>query len=56
MKKKKHVEPEPFEFREDHDLEAISLEELEEARLLDLEEEEDMEDFYLPPEKSLKFE
>lgn len=56
MKKKKQLEPEPFEFREDHELESISLEELEQARLLDVEEEEDMEDFYLPPERPLKFE
>lgn len=54
--RKKKPEYEPFEFKEDHDLEAVSLDELEQARLLDVEEEEDMEDFYLPPEKPLKFE
>jgi hypothetical protein len=56
VKKKRVVEPEPMDFQEDHELESVSLDELERERLLDIEEEEDMEDFYLPPERPLKFE
>lgn len=43
-------------FEEDFVLESVSIEDLERARLLDIEKEEELEDFYLPPEKPLKFE
>lgn len=37
------------------ELEVTSLEDLEEERTLDIEPEEEMNDFYLPPGKALNF-
>lgn len=45
-----------FEFREDHTLENVSLEDLQKERLLKIKKEEDLEEFYYPLEKPLKFE
>jgi hypothetical protein len=50
--KKKRPTPKP----EDFELETVSLEDIEDDMNLTVEEEEDFQDFYLPPEKPLKFE
>ena len=54
--RKRTAIPDIEDFPEDLELEPVSLDEIEEDINLELDEEEDFQDFYLPPEKPLKFE